>query len=133
MKEAERRIFVVEKAPGVRNALCALLAGIGGEGDVVPSRRETQERISEANCDRLILDLRYAPTAPGPATPRVKNLKASLVGGILLVTGEVSDTTVFRRIEDFGLRHFSLKHMTSSLHAFIRMLFLASRRALQRG
>jgi len=133
MKEAQRRIFIVENAPRVRNALCALLAGAGGEGDVVHSTREARERISEASRDRLILDLRYAPTAPDPAAPQVKNLEVSLVGRILVVTGEVSDTTVFRQIEDFGPPHFSLKHMTSSLHAFVRMLFQASRRAFQRG
>jgi len=123
MKERERRIFVIEKAPSVRNALCALLASVGCEGDGAQSTREMHERFGEANRDKLVLDLRYAGTPPGPASPGVKNLEASLVGRILVVTGEVTDSKVFRQIEELVVSHFSLKHMTSSLRTFVHALF----------
>jgi len=122
MKEAERRIFVVEKAPSVRNALCALLAGVGCEGDVAHSSRKIHERFGEANRDKLVLDLRYAGTPPSPASPGVKNLEASLVDRILVVTGEVTDPKVFRQIEELVVSHFSLKNMTSSLRTIVHAL-----------
>jgi DNA-binding NtrC family response regulator len=122
MKEGERRIFVVEKAPSVRNALCALLAGVGCEGNGAHSIREMHERFGEANRDKLVLDLRFAGTLPDPVSPGVKNLEASLVGRILVVTGEVADPKIFRQIEELGLTHFSLKHIFSSLRTFVHAL-----------
>ena len=123
MEDGERRIFVVEKAPSVRNALCALLVGVACEGAVAHSARKIYERFGEANRDKLVLDLRYAGTPPGPVSPGVKNLEASLVGRILVVTGEVSDPKVFRQIEELVAPHFSLKHMTSSLRTVVHALF----------
>jgi CheY-like chemotaxis protein len=123
MKEGERRIFVVEKASSVRSALCALLAGVGCEGDVAHSTPEIHERVGEANRDKLVLNLRYAGTPPSPVSPGVKNLTASLVGRILVVTGEVTDSKVFQQIEELVVSHFSLKHMTSSLRTFVHALF----------
>ena len=123
MKEAERRIFVVEKGSSVRNALCALLAGVGSEGDVARNTREIHEKFGEANRDKLVLDLRYAGTLPNPVSPGVKNLEANLVGCILVVTGEVTDPKLFRQIEALVVPHFSLKHMTSSLRTVVRALF----------
>jgi hypothetical protein len=123
MKEGERRIFVLEKAPRVHNALCALLAGVGCEGDGVHSTREMHERLGEAIRDKLVLDLRYAGTPPDAVSPGVKNLEASLVGCILVVTGEVTDPKVFRQIEELAVPHSSLKHITSSLRTFLHALF----------
>jgi len=90
MKEAERRIFVVEKAPCVRNALCALLEGVGCEGDALRNTRKIHESFGEANRDKLVLNLRYTGTPSSPVSPGVKNLEARPVGRILVVTGEVT-------------------------------------------
>ena len=116
-------MFILEKAPSVHNALCVLLAGVGCEGDVAHSIRKIHEMFGEANRDKLVLDLQYAGTPPSPVSPGVKNLKASLVGRILVVTGEVTDIKVFRQIEELVVSHFSLKHMTSSLRTIVHALF----------
>ena len=79
MEDGERRIFVVEKASRVRNALCLISAGAECEGDVAHGTRMINETFAQANRDHLVLHLRYAPTPNNRVSPGVKNLEASLV------------------------------------------------------
>jgi hypothetical protein len=123
MEDGERRIFVVEKASRVRNALCLISAGAECEGDVAQGTRMINETLAEANRDQLILHLRYAPTPHNRVSPGVKNLEASLVGGILVVIGQVTDPKVFQEIEELVVSHFSLKYMTSGLRTIVHALF----------
>jgi len=123
MEDGERRLFVVEKASRVRNALCVLLAGVEREGDVAHGTRMIHKTFAEANRDKLVLHLRYAGTPHNRVSPGVKNLEASLVGGILVVVGQVTDPKVLGQIEELVVSHFSLKYMTSSLRTIVHALF----------
>jgi hypothetical protein len=123
MEDGERRIFVVEKASRVRNALCVLLAGAECEGNVAHGTRMIHGTFAEANRDQLVLHLRYAETPHNRVSPGVKNLEASLVGGILVVVGQVTDPKVLGQIEELVVSHFSLKYMTSSLRTIVHALF----------
>jgi len=123
MEDGERRIFVVEKASRVRKALCVLLAGAECEGDVAHGTRMIDEMFAGANRDQLILHLRYAPTPHNRVSSRVKILEESLVGGILVLIGQVTDPRVFQEIEELLVSHFSLKYMTSSFRTIVHALF----------
>ena len=123
MEDGERRIFVVEKASRVRNALCVISAGAECEGDAAHGPRMIDEMFAQANRDQLILHLRYAPTPHNRVSPGVKIPEASLVGGILVVIGQVTDPRVFQEMEELVVSHFSLKYITSSLRTTVHALF----------
>ena len=123
MEDGDRRIFVVEKTSRVHNALCLLLAGAGCEGEVAHGACMIGKMFAGANRDQLILHLRYAPTPHNRVSPRVKILEASLVGGILVVIGQVADPKIFHDIEELVVSHFSLKYITSSLRIIVHVLF----------
>ena len=123
MEDGERRIFVVEKASRVRKALCAISAGAECEGEEAHGTRMNHGTFAEANRDQLVLHLRYAETLHNRVSPGVKILEASLVGGILVVIGRVTDPKVFQQIEEIVVSHFSLKYMTSSLRTIVHALF----------
>ncbi|MBZ5672378.1 MAG: hypothetical protein LAO04_21985 [Acidobacteriia bacterium] len=122
-KEGERYIFTAEKASGIRNALSVLLAGVESEGDVTHSARERLEEFMKDDCDGLILDLRGVEVPPNGVSPVVRNVRASHVGRVLVITGEVTDPQVFRQLEELDVPHFPLKYMTTGLRTFAHALF----------
>jgi hypothetical protein len=123
MEDGERRIFVIEKASRVRNALCVLSAGVECHGDIAHGTRMIHETFAGANREQLVLHLRYAEKTDNRVSPGVKILEASLVGGILVVIGQVTDPRVFQEIEELVVSHFSLKYITSSFRTFAHALF----------
>jgi hypothetical protein len=120
-KEAERYVFTADKTPGIRRALFILLAGLESEGDVTRSAFEKLDEVLK-HCDGLILDVRRVEMRPDEVSPTVRNVRAGLVGRVLIVTGEVADPEVIREIEALGAQHFPLKHITTGLRPFAHAL-----------
>jgi CheY-like chemotaxis protein len=123
VKESERRIFIIEQAPSIRNVLSTLMPGAESNGDIAHSTLETLEKFGEGEGDKLVLDLRCAAILPGEVSPAIKNFQGSRLGRVLVVTGEVTDPQIFRQIEELRRPHFSSKHLTFSLRAFVHALF----------
>jgi DNA-binding response OmpR family regulator len=123
VKEAERRIFITEKAPVIRNALCTLLTGATSESDTIPGTRERLEAFAKEGCDRLVLDLRTVKESSGCMSPGVRNVRASQIGTVLVVTGEVTSPEILQEIEELRHSHSFAKHLTSDLRAFVHLLF----------
>lgn len=126
LKEGKRHVLITEKAPVIRNALSALLAGVKSEGDVTPGTREKLEAFAKQGCDRLVLDLRTVKEAPGGIASGVRNLRASQLGPVLVVTGEVAAPHILQEIEALRRHHPFPKHVATGLLAFVHMFFLVS-------
>ncbi len=127
MKEGERYILTTGKTSVIRNALSLVLAGVKSEGDITPGTRQGLEALTWERCDRLILDLRMAGEPPGDTSPRVRNLRVSHLGQVLVITGEVTAPEIIREIEALRYPHSSPQHLASSLLAFAQMLFFLLR------
>jgi hypothetical protein len=121
-KEADRYVFTADRSPRIRSALSILLAGLESEGGVTRSAREKLDAVLEHDCDGLILDVRRVRVRPDGVSPAVRNLRASLLSRVLVVTGEVADPQVLREIEALGAAHFPLRHMTTGLRPFAHAL-----------
>jgi hypothetical protein len=114
----DRFVFTADRMPRIRSALSILLAGLESEGKVTRSAREKLDRVLNHDCDGLILDVRRARLRPDEVSPAVRNVRASLLGRVLVVTGEVTEPQVLQQIEALGALHFPLKHMTTGLRPF---------------
>lgn len=123
MKQGERYILTTGKASVIRDALSLVLAGVKSAGDLTPGSRERLGALTREHCDRLILDLRTAKELPSSISPRVRNLRVSHLGQVLVVTGEVTGSEILHEIEVLRRPHFSPGHLASSLLAFVHMLF----------
>jgi hypothetical protein len=121
-KQAERYVFTADRTPHIRNALSILLAGVESEGDVTRSAREKLDGFLKHDCDGLILDVRRVRLRPDEISPAVRNVRASFLGRVLVVTSEVADPEVLREIEELGAPHFPLKHITTGLRPFAHAL-----------
>jgi CheY-like chemotaxis protein len=71
--------------------LCVLLAGLGCEGDIAPNAHQALAMIEKQSFDAVLLDLRCVEMPAQEIVSALKELRPSLVGRVLVITGEVSD------------------------------------------
>ncbi len=121
MTKAERRVLITENASVIRAALSLVLGLIKSEADVTPGTRDTLQRC--AQCDRLVLDLRTAKGLPCGISPGVRNLRASQVGNVLVVNGEVTSLQILQQVQELRHRHFLPEKLTFVLRHFVHALF----------
>jgi hypothetical protein len=119
----KRLIFTAEKPQRIRSALSVVLAGVESESDATCSARERLREFTRGGCDRFILDLRGVDVPAGEIFPAVRNVRAVHLGGVLVVTGEVTDAEVFWQIERLRHRQVSVKRLRSNFRAFVHALF----------
>jgi len=86
-----RTVLIIEDEPSIRNVLCVLLAGLRCEGDIVPNTREALAMVEKRSFDAVLLDLRCSEMNATETVSALKNLRPSLVGKVLVITGDVSD------------------------------------------
>jgi hypothetical protein len=123
LKKGERYVLATGNASVIRKALSLVLAGVKSEGDVSPGTYQSLELFARNGCDRLVLDLRTARELPAGMAPRVRNLRASHLGQVLVVTADVTASHILHEIRALCRPHFSPQYLTSGLRALAQMLF----------
>ncbi len=101
----QRRVLIIEDEPSIRNVLYVLLAGLGFEGDVAHSRSQALAMISRESFDAVLLDLRSSEIAAEEIVAKIREIRPSLVGRVLVITGEVADRQTLEFIERYTLPH----------------------------
>jgi len=94
-----RTVLIIEDEPSIRNVLCVLLAGLRCEGDIVPSTSQALAMIEKRDFDAVLLDLRCSELPVTETVSALKNLRPSLVGKVLVITGDVSDPQTMEMIK----------------------------------
>jgi len=94
-----RTVLIVEDEPSIRNVLCVLLAGLRCEGDIAPNARQALAMIERQDFDAVLLDLRCSELPVTETVSALKNLRPSLVGKVLVITGDVSDPQTMEMIK----------------------------------
>ena len=118
-----RTVLIIEDEPSIRNVLCVLLAGLRCEGDIVPNAREALAAIEKRSFDAVLLDLRCSEMNATEAVSALKNLRPSLVGKILVITGDVSDPQTMELIKKnhwpFIPRHRVMQELWDRLRSLL--------------
>ncbi len=102
---ARRKVLIVEDEPSIRNLLYVLLAGIGCEAETATSGAQALALVEREKFDALLLDLRCLNVRPDEVVSGVQRIRPSLIGRVLVVTGEVADQQTLDLIE----QHFLLQ------------------------
>jgi DNA-binding response OmpR family regulator len=123
--EAERYILTAEKAARIRDLVSLLLTGVEFDGDIAHRARERLDEFMEHECDGLILDLRWVAVPPEGVSTPVRNVRVSLVGHVLVITGEVIDPEVLRQIEAVGALQCSPDRRITEFRSFAHVLGVA--------
>lgn len=123
LKERDRHILVTEKASVIRDVLSVLVAEVKSEGGATPGTHERLEAFAKEGCGRLVLDLRTVKEPSGGISRGVRNLRASQLGPVLVVTGEVAAPRILHQLEAPRHSHSFPRHVASGLLAVVHMLF----------
>jgi hypothetical protein len=125
-KGAGRCVFTAQDAHRIRSVLSVLLARVESESNVThatPERFRQFVQFMRGGCDRLILDLRGVEAPSEGMASAVRNVRAMRLGGVWIVTGEVTDPDVFRQIAELRHPYVPLRRVTSNFRALADALF----------
>jgi len=100
-----RKVLIVEDEPSIRNALSTLLFALGCDGGIADSGQEALAMISRDQFDAVLLDLRCSDLQADEVVSQIREIRPSLVGRVLVITGEIADAKTMELIE----RHFLLR------------------------
>lgn len=110
-----RKVLIVEDEPSIRNVLYVLLAGLGCDGDVAHDTQQALTMIRKHRFDAVLLDLRSAHLPPDQMVSTITELRPSLVGRVLVITGEVSDPHTLELLERSAVPHISRNRVAADL------------------
>jgi DNA-binding response OmpR family regulator len=117
-----RKVLIVEDEPTIRNVLYVLLAGLGCDGDVAHDTGEALSMINRGRFDAVLLDLRSTHLPPEQMVSAITQVRPSLLGRVLVITGEVSDPETLEMFERCAVPHVTRSRVTSDLWGHLRTL-----------
>lgn len=100
-----RKVLIIEDEPSIRNVLYTLLASIGCDAETVSSGAQAMALVEREKFDALLLDLRCSNVQPEEVVTGVQRIRPSLIGRVLVVTGDVADQKTLDLIERNFLLH----------------------------
>src|SRR5712692_979673 len=96
---AYRKVLVVEGELSIRNALYILLGALGFEGDSARRIHQALSMLSHDGFDAILLDLRCSEMVAPQAVDKIGEIRPSLLGRVLVITGEVADRQTLESFE----------------------------------
>jgi CheY-like chemotaxis protein len=110
-----RKVLIIEDEPSIRKVLYVLLAGLGCEGDAASDAYEALSMIRQGEFDAVLLDLRSSQLPPDQMVCAIAELRPSLVGRVLVITGEFSHPKTLEMLERYALPHVPRSRIPSGL------------------
>jgi CheY-like chemotaxis protein len=110
-----RKVLIIEDEPSIRSVLYLLLAGLGYDGDAAPDAFQALSMIRQGEFDAVLLDLRSSQLPPDQMVCAITQLRPSLVGRVLVITGEVSHPRTIETLERYSLPHVPRSRIISEL------------------
>lgn len=120
---AQRKVLIVEEESSIRNLIYTLLGRLGCDGDVAYSGQQALAMISRQHFDAVLLDLRCSDLTPERVVSGILEIRPSLMGRVLVITGEVTDRDTMSLIEHKCLLSVPRHHLVYELWNKLRTLW----------
>ena len=125
-----RKVLLIESEPVASEVLQVLVDNLGCHGEVVPDGRQALATVRSEDFDAVLLDLRSSAMPPEDAVSGIRHIQPSLLGRVLVITGEVDDQATLDLVERYLLlriRRSRLKFgLAGRLRALLRITSLRS-------
>ena len=118
-----RKILVIEDEYTIRNVLYALLAGFDCDSEIAHSGRQAIGMIARDSFDAVLLDLRSNSVPAEEMVARIKQLQPSLVGRVLVISGEVTDPKTLEWLESQCLTPIGANNLMQEPWSRLRGIF----------
>ena len=115
-----RKVLIVEDDAAIRNVLFVLLAGVGCEGDIAYSGKQALAMLSREKFDAVLLDLRCSNLPAEQVVTQIQEIRPSLVGRVLVITGELNDAQTLEVVERHCLPHVPRNRLMQDLWGRLR-------------
>ncbi len=122
-----RRVLIIEDEPSIRNVLYVLLAGLDCDSSVATNDRQALAMISRENYDAVLLDMRCSKVPADQVVSQIKEIRPSLLGRVLVITSEVSDSQTMEMIERQCVPYVPRNRMLKDMWAFLRPILGGSK------
>lgn len=123
MEDNERYILSTAKASVMRDVLALLFAAARSGDDSISGASPSLETCAKSGCDRMVLELLRPKEPPTGMSARVRNLRVSRLGRVLVVTGQATVPGILHDIDVVRRPRFFPEHLASGLFAPVRTLF----------
>ena len=117
-----RKVLIIEDEPSIRNVLYVLVAGLGYDVDAASDAQQALSMIGRDQFDAVLLDLRASQLPPEQMVCAITELRPSLVGRVLVITGEVADPETLATLERYALPHVPRSRVVAELWDRLRTL-----------
>ena len=121
-----RKVLLIESEPATREALRVLINNLGCQGEVANDGQEALALIRRKDFDAVLLDLRSSSLPPEEVVSSIHDLRPSLVGRVLVITGEVAERSTLELVERYFLLQVRQSRLTFDLAGRLRALLRLS-------
>jgi len=118
----ERKVLVIEGEPATSEVLGVLLSKLGCRGEVAVNGQQALAMVSRRDFDAVLLDLRSCTLPPEEVVSGIHDIRPSLVGRVLVITGEVDDRQTLDLIERYFLLQIRRSNLLDDLVGRLRAL-----------
>jgi CheY-like chemotaxis protein len=118
----DRKVLLIESEPVAREILRVLVNNLGCHGEVAVDGREALAMIRRKDFDAVLLDLRSSSLSPEEVVSGIHDMRPSLIGRVLVITGEVDDRATLDLIERYFLLQVRRSHVAFDVVDRLRAL-----------
>jgi len=118
----ERKVLVIEGEPAANEVLRVLLKKLGCHGEVASSGQQALAMVSRRDFDAVLLDLRSSTLPPEEVVSGIHDIRPSLMGRVLVITGEVDDRKTLDLVERYFLLQIRRSNLLNDLVGLLRAL-----------
>jgi DNA-binding NtrC family response regulator len=119
-----RKVLFVEDDASIRNVLYVLLAGQGLQAEVAYSGTQALSMIGREEFDAVLVDLRCRNLPAEQVVSQIQEIRPSLLGRVLVITGEVDSPQTLKMLEGHCLPHVSRDRLLQDLWTRLRPLIV---------
>ena len=121
----DRKVLLIEGERSAREVLHAVLSKVGCGGEIATNGQQALAMVSRMDFDAVLLDLRSSNLPPEEVVSGIHDIRPSLVGRVLVITGEVDDRQTLELVERYFLlkirRSRLIDELVSRLRALLRI------------
>jgi len=118
----DRRVLLIEGEPAVGEVLRVLVSKLGCHGELAANGQQALAMVSRKDFDAVLLDLRSSSLPPEDVVSGIHEIRPSLVGRVLVITGEVDDRQTFELVERYFLLQIRRSRLVDDLVGRLRAL-----------
>ena len=122
----DRKVLLIESEPVARDVLRLLMKKLGCEGEVATDGQQALSMVSRNDFDAVLLDLRSSALPPEEVVAGIHDIRPSLVGRVLVITGEVDDSATLDLVERYFLLQIRRSRLINDLVGRLRALLRIS-------